>query len=248
MGIAVVFLDRLVAFVLAPMREALPPGTSLIYTNPPEAFALHFNIAWIAGTLLTAPFITFQIWRFIAPGLYSNEKRYVVPFVLLTSMGAVSGAAFSHYVAFPYMMVFFGTFSSSDLVFMPSVQNAFRMYFRMIIGMAVVFQIPTIVFFLAKMRLVTARFLWRNMKYAVLAIFTVAAVLTPSPDPWNQALFAVPMIGLYLVSIGIAWLVEPKRDESVANSNAVPLVVAVAVLDQARKSDSRSSLRVVGKR
>ena len=110
------------------------------------------------------------------------------------------------------MMGFFGAFHSRGVTFMPSVEYTFELYKNLLLAMVLVFQLPTLAFFLAKMRLVTARFLWRRINYAILAIFIVAAVLTPSPDPWNQAIFAVPMIALYLISIGIAWIVGPKRD------------------------------------
>ena len=211
---AFLFIDRIVNFVLTPTRRMLPSGTKLIYTNPSEAFSLYISIALIAGVLLASPFIMFQVWRFIAPGLYANEKKFAVPFVILTTAGAVAGAAFSHYILFPYMIAFFGTFNSPDLSFMPKVEETFDLYTKMLLGMVVVFQIPTLAFFLAKLRLVTARFLWRNFKYALLIIFIVAAVLTPTADPWNQTVFAAPMVGLYLVSILIVWVVQPKRQAS----------------------------------
>jgi sec-independent protein translocase protein TatC len=209
--VAFAFVDRLVNFVLAPTRRMLPPGAKLIYTGPGEAFALYVNVALIVGVLLAAPFVMFQVWRFIAPGLYRNEKKLVVPFVALTTVGAVSGAAFSHYIMFPYMIAFFGTFNSPDLAFMPRLDELFDLYTKMLLGMVVVFQIPTLAFFLAKMRMVTAGLLWRNFKYAILIIFIVAAVLTPSTDPWNQTAFATPMIVLYLASILIVWMVQPKH-------------------------------------
>jgi sec-independent protein translocase protein TatC len=251
MVIAFVFINRIVTFVLAPMRRALPAGTTLIYTKPTEAFSLYINIALIAGTLLAAPFIMFQVWRFIAPGLYANEKKLAIPFVVLTTAGAVGGAAFSHYIAFPYLIAFFGTFSSADLLFMPRMSDSFDLYAKMLIGMSVVFQIPTVVFFLAKMGLVTARFLWRNIKYAILIIFIVAAVLTPSSDPYNQMIFAAPMIGLYLISIGIAWIVGAKRERrasGITRSSTVPLILAAAAIDQTRKISQRSPNRLSSKR
>jgi sec-independent protein translocase protein TatC len=210
MLVAFVFIDRIVAFMLAPSRRMLPSGTRLIYTQPGEAFGLYINVALIAGALLAAPFIMFQVWRFIAPGLYAKEKTLAIPFVLLTTVGAVAGAAFSHYILFPYLIAFFGAFNSPDLAFMPRLEDVFDLYTKMLLGMCVVFQIPTLAFFLAKMRLVRAAFLWRNFKYAFLLIFIIAAVMTPSTDPWNQAVFATPMVGLYLVSILIVWLVQPK--------------------------------------
>jgi sec-independent protein translocase protein TatC len=211
--IAFFFIDRIVGFVFAPMRAALARsgrGTSLIYTAPGEAFGLYVNIALIAGATLASPFVLFQVWRFIAPALYANEKRFAIPFVLMSSGGVALGWLFSHYIVFPYMIAFFDTFSSADLEFRPRVADAFDLYVKMLAGMVLVFQMPTVVFFLAKMRMVTARVLARNIKYAILIIFVAAAVLTPSGDPWNQTVFAAPMIVLYLISIGIAWLAAPR--------------------------------------
>jgi sec-independent protein translocase protein TatC len=206
------YIDRIVAFVFGPMRAALPPGTQMIYTKPGEAFGLWINIALIAGAVLASPFVMFQVWRFIAPALYTNEKKLAIPFVTLASAGVAGGWMFSHYLLFPATIRFFGLFSSPDLRFLPRIEDAFDLYVRMLLGMVLVFQLPTAVFFLAKMRMVTARFLAVNIKYAILIIFIVAAVLTPDGSPWNQTLFALPMIGLYLISIGIAWLVAPKPE------------------------------------
>jgi sec-independent protein translocase protein TatC len=210
MLVAFVFVDRIAVFVLAPTIRMLPPGTTLVFTRPGEAFSFYLDLALIGGIVIALPFVMYQVWRFIAPALYAKEKKFVVPFVLLTTTGTLSGAAFSHYVLFPAMIAFFGTFNSPTMKFMPRIEETFSLYKVLLLGMVLVFQIPTVVFFLAKMRLVTARFLWRNIKYAILIIFIVAAVLTPSADPWNQTVFAMPMAGLYLISIGIAWLVGPK--------------------------------------
>jgi sec-independent protein translocase protein TatC len=209
--IAFVFVGRIFAFVFAPALRMLPAGSKLIYTQPGEAFALDIDLALIAGCLLGAPFVMYQVWMFIAPALYAKEKKLAVPFVLLTTAGTIAGAAFSHYILFPSMIAFFGTFNSTDLQFLPRVEDVFDLYLKMLLGMVAVFQIPTLVFFLARMRLVTARFLWRHIKYAILLIFIVAAVLTPSSDPWNQTVFAAPMVVLYLLSILIAWAVAPRR-------------------------------------
>src|SRR6478672_1000610 len=198
-------------FILAPTRRALPPGVKLIYTQPGEAFSLYITVALIAGVVVAAPFIMYQVWMFIAPGLYSNEKRMAYPFVFFTTVGFVAGAAFNHYVSFPFMMSFFASFNTPDLAFMPKLEDVFGLYTKMLLGMGVVFQMPTVVFFLAKMKLVSARFLIAQFKYAFLIIFVVAAVITPTGDMMTQTIFAAPMIGLYLLSILIAWVVGPKR-------------------------------------
>jgi sec-independent protein translocase protein TatC len=152
----------------------------------------------------------YQIWLFIAPGLYSNEKRFAIPFVLFSTIGFIAGAAFNHYVAFPFIMTFFASFNSLDLRFMPKLSEVFGLYTKMLIGIGLVFQMPTVVFFLAKMRMLTARFLVKNFKFALLLIFIVAAVITPTGDPMTQMIFAAPMIGLYGLSIVVAWAVAPK--------------------------------------
>jgi sec-independent protein translocase protein TatC len=244
MVVAFMFVDRIATFVLAPTVRMLPPGTSLIFTRPGEAFSFYLDIALIGGVVLAAPFVMYQVWRFIAPGLYANEKRYVIPFVVLTTVGTIGGALFSHYILFAAMIAFFGTFNSPTMKMMPRVEDTFELYKTLLLGMVIVFQIPTVVFFLAKMRVVTARFLWRNIQYAIFIIFIIAAVLTPTTDPWNQTVFAAPMIGLYLISIGIAWLVGPKHEnetsnQSDSNSNNLRLVFAATVIDQARRHRKR---------
>jgi len=205
------WIEPIFNFILAPTRKALPPGVKLIYTEPGEAFSLYITVALIAGAIVAAPIIMWQVWMFIAPGLYSNEKRLAIPFVFFTTVGFLAGAAFNHYVSFPFMMAFFASFNTPDLAFMPKLEDVFGLYSKMLIGMGIVFQMPTVVFFLAKMKLVTARFLISQFKYAFLIIFVVAAVITPTGDMMTQTIFAAPMVGLYLLSILIAWVVGPKR-------------------------------------
>lgn len=230
MGIAFVFSEQIATFVEGPILRALPPGTTLVFIRPTEALAFYFDLALIGGAVLAAPFVMYQVWRFIAPGLHSRERRMVVPFIALTIVMTVTGALFSHYVLFPGMISFLGTFNSPRMRFMPGVEDTFALYKTLLLGMVIVFQIPTLVYFLARIGLVTAGFLWRHSKYAILIIFVLAGVLTPSTDPWNQAVFAAPMIGLYLISIAIAWLVAPrKRDES-AQWPDLGLVVAASLL------------------
>ena len=204
------FINRISDFLLGPTRRLLPPGSKMIYTQPGEAFGFNIQIALIAGVVLAAPVIMYQVWLFIAPGLYSNEKKLAVPFVLMSTLGFVGGALFNHYIVFVWMMKFFASFNTPDLVFLPRLDDVFDLYTKMLLGMGLVFQMPTIIFFLAKMNLVTWRFLARNFKYALLFIFVAAAVITPSGDMVTQTIFAAPMIGLYLIGIVIAWVVRPK--------------------------------------
>jgi sec-independent protein translocase protein TatC len=203
------FIKPIGDFLQGPTLRVLPPGSKMIYTQPGEAFSFYVQIALIAGTVLAAPFVMHQVWLFIAPGLYAKEKRFAIPFVLMSTIGFILGALFNHYVVFPWMMSFFASFNTADLVFMPRLDDVFSLYTKMLLGMGVVFQMPTVVFFLAKMKLVTWRFLLRSFKYAVLIIFVAAAVITPSGDMVTQTIFAAPMVGLYILGILIAWIVGP---------------------------------------
>ena len=204
--IGFVFIDRLVAFLLRPTRNALPAGTTLIYTQPGEAFSLYVLVALLSGVVFAMPFVMYQLWRLIAPFVPPRARRFAIPFVGFTTLGFVAGAAFTHYIAFPYMMTFFASFNTPDLLFLPQLDDVFDLYTKMVLGMALVFQMPTVVFFLAKTGLITAGLLWRSFRYAFLVIFIAAAVITPTGDMVTQTIFAAPMVGLYLLSIGIAWL------------------------------------------
>jgi len=208
------FINPIVNFLLTPTWKVLPAGSRMIYTQPGEAFGLYIQVSLIAGVVVAAPWIAYQVWLFIAPGLYAREKRLAIPFVTMSTVGFVSGALVNHYVTFPFMMRFFASFNTPDLIFMPRLEDVFDLYSKMLLGMGLVFQMPTIVYFLAKMRLVTAGFLLRHFKYAFLIIFIIAAVITPTGDMITQTIFAAPMVGLYVLSIVIAWLVRPRQESS----------------------------------
>ena len=208
------FIDRVVNLLLAPTRHALPVGSRLIYTQPGEAFSLYIQIALIVGVVLAMPFIMYQVWRLVVPFIGRAGKKLAVPFVLMSTTGFVAGVAFNHFIIFPYMMAFFASFNTPDLMFMPKLADVFDLYTKMLLGMGAVFQMPTVVFFLARMGLVTARFLWRNLRFAILLIFIVAAVITPTGDMVTQLIFAAPMVGLYVLCILIAWLCGKKESPS----------------------------------
>lgn len=209
-------VKQVVDFVLQPTRNALPAGSKLIYTQPGEAFSLYIQIALIVGAVLAMPFVMYQVWRLIAPLLPASARRFAIPFAFFTTLGFVAGAAFTHYIAFGYMMVFFASFNTPDLVFLPRLGDVFDLYTKMLLGMGAVFQMPTVVFFLSKAGLVTARFLWRSFRYAFLIIFVAAAVITPSGDMVTQAIFATPMVLLYLLSILVAWIFGKARPKPAA--------------------------------
>jgi sec-independent protein translocase protein TatC len=208
--VACIFLRQLREFVLGPMQAALGT-TKLVYTEPTEGMMLWVKIALIAGVLIASPAILWQVWQFIAPGLYVHEKKLAIPFVVLGTVLAVAGAAFAHYQAFPLTWAFLGSFGDEELEFLPRIAPAFSLYMTLVLMFAAIFQLPTLVLFLARLGLVTARFLIKNFKYAILIMVIAGAVLSPGGDPVGQMLFAVPMLILYCISIGLAWLFGKKR-------------------------------------
>tara|TARA_B100001964_G_scaffold63075_1_gene71788 strand:+ start:50882 stop:51601 length:720 start_codon:yes stop_codon:yes gene_type:complete len=211
--VAFAFIKFIFEFIMVPLQEALPPGGKLIYTEPGEAFFLWMKMAALAGLLLAMPILVSQIWLFIAPGLYPREKKWAIPFVVFTSIFFLGGALFSHFVVFRLAWSFFAGFSTDYMDFMPKIAPVFSLYVKMMLAMGIVFQLPTLVFFLAKLGLVTPKFLIKNTKYAILIIFIIAAVLTPSADPVTQTAMAAPMMVLYGISIGIAWVFQKGQPD-----------------------------------
>jgi sec-independent protein translocase protein TatC len=213
--VAYIFIQRIFDFIMRPMQQMLPhdaPGAGrLMYTAGAEPFMLYVKIGFIAGVFLSSPLILWQIWKFIAPGLYSHEKKFAIPFVGLSTVFFVTGGLFAHYVAFPWTWKFFISFSTDYMVFIPKVDEAFSLYTKMILGFGIIFEMPTLVFFLARMGVVTGGFLLKYFKYAFLIIFIVAAVISPGTDMMSQVIMAVPMLGLYIISIVIAFVFQKKR-------------------------------------
>ena len=207
------FISPIFDFIMRPLQEILPDGGRLVYTEPTEAFFLYIKVAALAGLVLATPVVLSQVWLFVAPGLYVHEKRFAIPFVVLATGFFVGGALFSHFILFPIAWQFFAGFASDYMDFMPRIQPAFSLYVKLVLACGMVFQMPTVVFFLARVGVVTPGFLSRNIKYAILLIFIFAAILTPTGDPVTLTLMASPMILLYILSIGIAWLFGRKTDE-----------------------------------
>jgi sec-independent protein translocase protein TatC len=209
------FRERIFHLLTEPLRTAYP-GIKFIYTGPSEALMLYMKMAFFVGIFVAAPFILYQIWAFIAPGLYPHEKSWAVPFIGLGSLFFVGGAAFGHTVLFPVTFRFLGEFGGQDMTFMPKVDEYYSFYSWFLLGLGVVFQLPVVIFVLARIGLVTAGFLVRQFKYAFLAAFVISAVITPTPDAVTQTMLALPMVGLYALGIAVAWLFGKSRREPVS--------------------------------
>jgi len=209
--VAYIFIGRIFDFIMRPMQQILPPGSYLQFTSGAEPFMLYVKIGFLAGIFISSPLILWQVWKFIAPGLYSHEKKFAIPFVLMSTIFFVTGGLFSHFIAFPWTWQFFASFATDYMKFVPKIDEAFGLYTKMILGFGAFFEMPTLVFFLARMGVVTGKMLLRYFKYAFLIIFIVAAVISPGTDMMSQVIMAVPMLGLYILSIAIAFIFQKRR-------------------------------------
>src|ERR1700732_4434594 len=209
-------VEKIYDIMQRPIMDALRNNgmsEKLVYLNPTEPFNLYLKIAALAGLFLTSPFVLYQVWMFISPGLYRNEKRYVVPFMVSTITLFTAGGYFGYKVVYPQALGFLIHFGRQ---FQPmiTIGEYTSLFLSIILGMGLIFEMPILVFFLALMGMVTASFMWKNFRYAILVIFVIAAIVTPTPDIVNMCVFAAPMILLYVFSIGVAWMVHPKQRQA----------------------------------
>ena len=208
-AVAYAFHVRLYAYIMAPYT-ALGLG-SLSILHPTDALNLYLKTSFVMGAILASPFILYQLWLFIAPGMYSHEKRYVVPFMSATIVLFLSGAWFGYHWVFPgALKVLIGGFGANFHA-MLTIEDYTNFFLAVILGLGVTFELPIVIFFLALFGIVDAKFLVRHIRYAILAIFLIAAIICPTPDPIGMCLFASPMLLLYFLGVGAAFLVHPDR-------------------------------------
>jgi sec-independent protein translocase protein TatC len=207
---AYVFSKDIYTFLSRPLTRYLPEGETLSYLTLTEPFMTYIKVSFLTALFAVSPFVFYQIWKFVAPGLYQKEKKYVFPFVGFTSVFFVGGAAFSYYIAYPFACRFFLNLGK-DFKAVITIGEFFSLTIKMLLGVGLVFEMPVLIFFLSKMGIVTSRWMVKNFKYAVLAIFIIAAVITPSPDMVSQLIIAGPMLGLYGIGILVAFLFGRER-------------------------------------
>jgi sec-independent protein translocase protein TatC len=211
LGISLTFTDRLMKFVRRPFDVAAP-GQKLVFVAPTEAFWVYMKVALIAGIVLAMPVILYQIWAFVAPGLYTHEKRYALPFVIVGSLFFALGAAFAQLVVIPFAMRFLVSFPGPDLAPMISINSYVDFILKFTLAFGVVFELPVAITIASRIGIVTPKMLAKNRKYAILINFVVAAALTPTPDIFNQVLMAGPLCLLYELGIISARLFGKRRE------------------------------------
>jgi sec-independent protein translocase protein TatC len=201
------FSDLIFAIVVAQLRQNLQPGHNLIGTSVTEAFFVEIKVAVAAGVLFSCPVVFYQIWRFITPGLTGAEKKWLLPFVALATLFFLAGVYFCYRIvlpiAFQYFIEQYETMGVSPAI---RIGEYFTFFFRLVLAFGVTFELPVFTFFLVRLGIWDYRFMIRSFRYAILAIFVIAAMLTPTPDIINQSLLALPMLALYVLSIGVAYI------------------------------------------
>jgi sec-independent protein translocase protein TatC len=201
------FSNAIFDFMVAPLRANLQPGQSLIGTGVTEAFFSEIKVAIAAGVLLSCPYIFFQIWRFIAPGLSGGEKKLVLPFVVCATLFFLGGSYFCYRIVLPVAFKYFvEQYNVMGVTPAIRIGEYFTFFFRMVLAFGVTFELPVFTFFLVRLGLWNYRLMISSFRYAIIAIFVIAAILTPTPDIINQSLLALPMLVLYVVSIGVAYV------------------------------------------
>jgi sec-independent protein translocase protein TatC len=206
------FKERLFDILTRPLISVMEPGDKIIFTGLPEAFFTYLKVAFLSGIILAAPVIFYQFWIFVAPGLYKKEKRLLIPIVTLSTLFFVGGALFGYFVVFPYGFKFFLGFSSDTIKALPSMREYLSFSAKLLLAFGLVFELPLIITFLARLGLVSVEFLKKNRKYALLLFFVGAAILTP-PDVVTQIMMALPLMVLYEISILGAKIFGKKKIE-----------------------------------
>jgi sec-independent protein translocase protein TatC len=208
-GVSWTFADTLFKIVAAPLRKT---GAEVISTSLTGPFNLELKLALLSSVFLAAPFILGQVWLFISPGLYKHERRYALPFILSSSILFILGGVFGYFIAFPFATQFLVQWSKGmDLVPRINATEYFDLFVMVELGLAVIFEIPALIFVLARIGLVSGSFLLRNTRYAILISFVLAAVITPTTDVANMMVMVVPMVGLYLLGVIVAYAFGKKR-------------------------------------
>jgi sec-independent protein translocase protein TatC len=212
-GVCFYFSDKIYGYLELPMREtlrALHLSDKLVFTNPTDPFNLYIKLSIVVGLFLSSPYVLWQIWLFISPGLYRHEKRYVAPFVFLTSSLFIAGGIFAYKMAFPAALKFLVEFGKR---FQPmiTINEYWNLALTIIVGVGIVFELPVVILILSLFGIVTPKFLLRQFRYAVLITAVVAAAIAPTPDLTSLFMFWIPMVGLYVVSIGLSWLVYFRK-------------------------------------
>ncbi len=215
-GIGYYFSETIFGYLIRPLTNVLPKGTSLIFTSITEAFFTYLKVGLLAGVFIASPFILYQIWAFISPGLYKKERRALIPVTFISVILFIAGASFGYFVVFPFGFKFLiSTYTTELIKPMPTMREYFSLVTWMLLAFGVVFELPVVVYLLSRFGIVNYKGLKKFRRYAILSAFILGGILTPTPDIFNQAMMAGPIIVLYEISIWVAYFFGKKPDTTV---------------------------------
>nr|WP_279355650.1 twin-arginine translocase subunit TatC [Fundidesulfovibrio agrisoli] len=230
------FAERILEVLLHPLKSVLPPKSELITTSLTEGFFISMKASFVAGLFLVSPYIFYQIWSFIAPGLYEEERKLAIPVAFFTALCFVSGACFGYFIVFPFGFQFLAQYASEVVTLMPRLSEYYSFSLGLLLAFGIIFEMPVFIFFLARFGVVDHKWLRAKRRWAIVVFFVVAAVLTPTPDVVNQILMAAPMVILYEVGIWVAYFFgkrptppaeeQPEEQPAVEQGAEVPAVEA----------------------
>jgi sec-independent protein translocase protein TatC len=234
LGVCYPISDRLFGYLIAPLVRVMPEGSSLQYTHMSEGFMTYLKVSFFAGLILVSPYVFYQIWRFVAPGLYASERKWIIPIAVISAFFFAAGAMFGYFIVFPVAFDFFMSYSVGPIKAMPKLDEYLDFSLGLLLAFGVVFETPLFIFFLARLGLVTATGLRKKRKFAVLGSFIVAAVLTPTPDAINQCLMAFPLLFFYELGILGAHFFGKKRRPPVEETEDAPAEPAAQPEDESK--------------
>ncbi len=213
-------VEPITAFLVEPVEPLLPEGQKLVFLGVPDVFLFYIKVAALAAVFVASPWILLQVWGFISPGLYRRERLYASLFVVAGTAFFIGGGAFGYFVAFPFAAEFLLGLGQEQFQAAITIERYLRFLLTVILGLGLMFELPVVIFLLSSLGLVTPGFLMRHFRWAVLIIFVVAALITPTPDVVNLCLFAVPTILLYLLGVAAAALVQRRKKKAMADSGS----------------------------
>lgn len=213
MSICYGFKEKLFYILMRPLMHALPPGQKMIFTGLPEAFFVYLEVALIAGILVAMPVILYQAWLFVGPGLYPQERQFAAPMVILSTIFFAGGVLFAYFAVFPFAFEYLTSFETDFVRPLPAMREYLNLSSALLLAFGLIFELPLVLTMLARIGVVSSAYLRKQRKYAFLLAFIAAAILTPTPDIFNQCLMAFPIVILYEISIVGAKLFGKKKQE-----------------------------------
>ncbi len=211
-GISVVFSQRLFSMLAAPITRLLPAGTALVFTSLPDPFFIYLKIAFFAGLFLALPYVLYQLWQFVYPGLHEHERKLALPFIVCATLLFYAGGAFAYFLVFPAAFKFFLGYVSPELKPMLAIREYVSLVVLLMAAFGAIFETPIVIVFLGLLGLFSSQHLKKGRRYFIVLAFVIAAILSPSPDVINQSLMALPMLLFYEIGIRVLDMLEKRRE------------------------------------